>query len=345
MATSGRSDNLAPAWVEHVHALAARIRETACGAMRAALDEGRIDRVADPVSQGAGDVTFGLDVGAEQAILDWAQHVAREEPLSFLTEDAGWRHLGPGPDGTATDLPGFDHGGPRLCIDPVDGTRNLMHDMRSAWSVIALAPAGSAEPRMSDVTYGLVSELPDSRAARFRTLEAHRGAGCTITDSALEGPAGEPVPLHTDADDRVDQGYFPFFHYAPELRPAIAAIAARFFQRIEREEDAETRSCYDDHYICNAGQLVLLALGTYRMIVDARQHVAMERGITSVTTRPYDIAGALLCAREAGCVVRAVDGAELDFPLDAVTPIGFAGWTNVQTAERLGPHLSAALSR
>jgi len=345
MANAGRSDTRGPSWPERVRALADSIRGATRGALQAAIREGRIDRVADPVGQGAGDVTFGLDVAAEAAIEAWAREVARELPLSYLTEDAGWRHLGPGADGEPVNLPDFDHGGPRLCIDPVDGTRNLMHDMRSAWTVVALAGPGAGEPRMSAVIHGLVAELPDSRAARYRVLEATLGEGCTISDSPLDGPRQPGILLQVDSDDRADNGYFPFFHYSPDLRPEIAGIAARFFERIAREESADTRSCYDDHYICNAGQLVLLTLGTYRMIVDARHHVARANGTTTVTTKPYDIAGALLCAREAGCTVRTVDGAELDFPLDAVTPIGFAGWTNAATAERLAPHLLAALSQ
>jgi fructose-1,6-bisphosphatase/inositol monophosphatase family enzyme len=105
------------------------------------------------------------------------------------------------------------------------------------------------------------------------------------------------------------------------------------------------RACWDDQYVSNGGQLALLALGTYRMIADLRASVAARHGRTTLTGKPYDISGAVLCAQEAGCVVTAVDGSPLDFPLDAETPVGFVGWANAATSERLAPHLAMALVR
>ena len=40
----------------------------------------------------------------------------------------------------------FDHGGPRVVIDPIDGTCHLMNDLRSAWTVIGLAGPGEGQP-------------------------------------------------------------------------------------------------------------------------------------------------------------------------------------------------------
>ena len=55
------------------------------------------------------------------------------------------------------------------------------------------------------------------------------------------------------------------------------------------------------------------------------------------------MAGAILCAREAGCVVEHPSGAELDFPLDVSTPVAMASYANRATARRLRPHLQAVL--
>ena len=56
------------------------------------------------------------------------------------------------------------------------------------------------------------------------------------------------------------------------------------------------------------------------------------------------VAGAIVVARAAGCLVETLEGATLDVPLDATTPVGFVGWANAATAARLRPHLQAALS-
>jgi len=338
------------AWEPRLADLARRLREAARGALRSAVADGDLERMTRPVAQGAGDVTFGLDEAAERVLSAWLDERAREGPLSLMTEDAGWRHRGPGPgpgdrSGPPRDLDGFDHGGPRIAIDPIDGTRNLMADLRSAWTVISFCGPGPAQPRLADVDLGLVAEIPDSRAARWRALVAARGAGCRLrtgdlsTDELLDEER-----LEADDDDRADHAYFPFFSYMHDLRPPLAALQAGFFARLARHEGADVRSCYDDQYISNAGQLFLLARGTYRLIVDARQWAAERAGHPTVTSKPYDLAGAVLCAREAGCVVTSIEGDELDFPLDTSTPVGFVGFANRASHERMWPHLQRALA-
>lgn len=313
------------------------------GAAREALDGARSAglgyAVQRPVGQGAGDVTFALDEATEAALDAWFEGAAELGPLSLCSEDRGWRHRGPG-----GELDGFDHGGPRIVVDPVDGTRGLMADLRPAWTVISACGPGPAEPRLSDVRLGLCAELPDSRAARYRYLSAARGAGARLELFELEGDTRvESRSLVADGDDRPDHGFFSFFRYAPSARPDLAAIEADFFARLAREERADTRSCYDDQYISNGGQLALLALGTYRLIADLRAWLAARRGIVTVTSKPYDCAGAILVAREAGCVVTTAAGDPLEFPLDTEAPVTFVGWANAPTAARLAPHLRAAL--
>lgn len=333
------------AWTPRLLDLAARIRSAARRALTEAIAAGRLDDLMRPHEQGAGDVTYGIDVPTEVVLTDWLAEVAREKPISLLTEDAGWRHAGPDGRGGVRDLPDFAHGGPRVVVDPIDGTRNLMADVRSAWTVIGACPPGAEPPRQRDVALGVLTEIPDSRGAIARELWAARGRGAHAREIRLgDGAVVREERLVCDASDRADHGYFPFFRYMADLRPMIARIEADFFARLEREEHAEVRNCYDDQYISNGGQLALLALGKYRMIADLRAHLAERRGASTLTTKPYDISGAVLVAAEAGCAITAAGGAELDFPLDVTTPIGFVGWHNAATRARLERHLAAALA-
>ncbi len=333
-------------WEERLCELAGEIRGATRSSLIQAVERGALDELSRPRAQGAGDWTFGLDLPSEAVVDRWFRSRARERPLSVFTEDRGWRHLGPGArGGDPQSLSDFDHGGPRIAIDPVDGTRNLMADLRSAWTTIALAPPGAAIPRLAEVALGVVAEIPPTNAARFRVLCAHASA-CRLEERSLDQDQETLLgsrTLRVDRDDRAHHGYFPFFRYKPDLRPAIAELEAAFFARLERFEGADLRSIYDDQYISNAGQLVLLALGTYRMVVDARALVARRLGVATVTSKPYDVAAAILCARAAGAVVTAADGSELDFPLDATTPVDMVGYANAATRRRLEPHWLAAL--
>jgi fructose-1,6-bisphosphatase/inositol monophosphatase family enzyme len=345
-------------WLERLVDLSDRIRAAAREALIEAVRGGTLERLSRAAGQGVGDVTYGIDVPAEHAIDRWLAETARETPLSLLTEDSGWRHRGPdvsevaGGKGGIRALDGFDHGGPRISVDPIDGTRVLMCDLRPAWSVIGLAGPGPSEPRIGDVVLGVLSEIPDSRGASYRRLSAIRGGGCRLVerdltedepsaDRRLEAGADQGAARRLDAgaDDRVDHGIFSFFKYMPAERPRIAAIEAAFFARLAETERADVRACFDDQYTSNGGQLALLALGTYRMIADVRAHL-FEKTLTS---KPYDVAGAVICAQEAGAVVTAVDGSPLDFPLDAKTPVSFVGWANRATEKRLSKYLAEVL--
>ena len=333
-------------WLPRLEELAERLRRRARQTMTAALDGGRLGSVSRPVSMGAGDATFGIDAAVEAELSDWFEQQAQRAPLSLLTEDAGWRHRGPDGEGDTRDYGGFDHGGPRICVDPVDGTRHLMLDLRSAWAVIAMAGPGAQIPRQRDALAACLLELPDSRARVARRLSARRGEGTTLAE--LHVASGEILysrPLRVDQDDRLDHGYLPFFAFHPESRGEVARLALDFFKRLEREENVELAHCYDDQYICNAGQMALTALGTYRMVVDPRQFIAERQGRPTQTTKPYDIAGAILCAEEAGAPVASLAGTELDFPWDVETPVSFAAFANRATRDRALPHLLAALAQ
>ncbi|MEO6708600.1 MAG: hypothetical protein ABI054_03695 [Planctomycetota bacterium] len=331
-------------WQARLEALCSQLRTAVRGRIEKSLASDGLAELARPLRAGAGDVTFGIDQCAEDALDRWLTDTARHENISLLSEDTGWRHRGPG-GGGVRELPDFDHGGPRIAIDPIDGTRHLMSDMRSAWSIVSFAPPGAREPRMADLTLGLVSEIPDSRAARWRSLSAIQGRGGMFHERALDSQAlFTERRLGTGSDQRADQGYFAFFRYHPAQRPALAAIEARFFERLAHFEAADVRACYDDQYISSGGQLALVSLGVYRMCADLRAFLgARHPEIPSVPTHPYDLAGAVLVAREAGAVVEAIGGESLDFPIDATTPVSFVAWTNAATRQRLSPHFRSAL--
>ncbi len=327
------------AWRPRLLALCDELRAATRDVLLQAHGSGDLERIARPRSRGAGDWTYGLDLPGEERIAAWQTEVARDAPLSVMTEDAGWRHLGPGPKGDPIALDAFDHGGPRIAFDPVDGTRNLMADLRPAWTVVSFAPAGSGPPRLRDVCAGIVAELPETRARTRRVFHAERGGPCTLELSELEsGELLSTTVLRADDDDRADHGYFPFFRYMADLRPAGAALEAAFFERLERLEGADVRNCYDDQYITSAGQLVMLALGVYRMVVDPRAFLAERRGRPTITTKPYDLAGAVVCAESAGCAITDAEGRALDFPIDTCTPVSFVGYANTVTQRRLEPH-------
>ena len=300
--------------------------------------------------QGLGDTTFGLDVEPEALIAAWAEDHARRAPLSVLTEDRGWRHLVPGGAGGWTATEHWDHGGPRVIFDPVDGTRPLMLGLRSAYLSIAWAAPGPEAPRLADVELAMLHELPTRQAAQaVRWLGATTARG-PQTWRAM-GPPGaawpQPVyhPHRVDSEVQLERACFSFFRFHPNERVALAELEARFLTRLETFEGVNLDHVFDDQYTSNCAQLALITTGSYRLLADLRAWLAHQQGRIAIATKPYDIAAATLIARGAGAVVHDAHGRDLDVVLDAVTPLSFVAYANAATAARLSPHILAAQAR
>jgi len=88
----------------------------------------------------AADTIYHIDRLSEHAILDWfAEHWPKAWPVEVVMEGLEEEGSATFPKGTpvlATKL--------RCILDPIDGTRNIMYDKRSAWILGALAPQRGA---------------------------------------------------------------------------------------------------------------------------------------------------------------------------------------------------------
>ncbi|MBL6721426.1 MAG: hypothetical protein ISQ08_08435 [Planctomycetes bacterium] len=319
-------------WERHLADLGRRVARTTAPLAPA---EGAALR---PASQGAGDASWALDEACEAEVEGWFASRALEGPLSLLTEHHGWRHRGPDGGGGWRELDGFDHGGPRVVCDPVDGTRHLLLRHRAAWCLIALAHAGPDQPRQSEVVLAHAEELPARAGAPARRLGARRGGGAWLSEGATR------EPLRVDADDRLDHGFFSFFAFHPAQRPAVAQLADRVTARWAREEGCSREHCWQDDYISSGGLLLNAALGSQRVVVDARALLPDSTLLHGGTCHPYDLAAPVLILDEAGGSVRGMSGAPFDQPLDAVHAAGFLAFTNRATAARALPALLEELT-
>ena len=333
-------------WPRRLEDLADAIRGTALAWSASGSQE------RNPIAEGAGDVSFDPDVRTEEQISAWFAAAAQAGPLSLLTEETGWRHAGPDPQvggdpsGGAgwKSLPDWDHGGPRIVIDPIDGTRPWLHGLRSAWTVIGLAPPGQAAPTQRDLVWGLVGEIPLPEAGWVRRLTAARGNGCLRTDLPLYGQTPRPPRPCQARDSRsVEAGFYPFFAFDPRLRAPMADLALRFFERLQAEEQLPLSSAYEDPYIASGGQFALLAMGHYPMLADLRPWIPTPDGSATQCAKPYDVAGAILCAQEAGAVVVTPDGQPWEAPLDASTPVGWVAYAGPLAKQQLHPHFRASV--
>src|SRR2546429_5760840 len=65
----------------------------------------------------------------------------------------------------------------RIIVDPIDGTRGLMYQKRSAWVLTGVAPNRGAETNLSDVELAIQTEIPLVKQHLSDCLWAVRGEG------------------------------------------------------------------------------------------------------------------------------------------------------------------------
>jgi fructose-1,6-bisphosphatase/inositol monophosphatase family enzyme len=314
-----------------------RLHETIRAGVSRCLADAR--RAGDPTlanqpgAWGAGDISYAIDTPAEAAVEAFGEDIARTHPVTIVCEGPGVvEHRGAG-SGPAL----------RAIIDPVDGTRSLMHDMRSAWALTGIARDRGEATRLSDIEVAVQTELPTTTAAVYHVMTAVRGQGARIArHDVTTGGVIEEGPLIAPRELPLDNGYLVFTRYLAVERPIVADLERRFLDSALAAHGIDPRLIYDDQYLCSAGQLFLVTTGRYRMLADLRGWLRETRGLANFTAKPYDLA-ALLIYREAGVPVLDAAGDPLDAPLDTETPLSVLAWPNDTLRAAYQPHLRAAM--
>jgi hypothetical protein len=144
--------------LEHARRLLCRLQDHIRDALLAARGR-QAARFARVVAVTAADTIYHIDRLSEHAILDWfARHWPKAWPVEVVMEGLEECEPVTFPEGTPVGRTLL-----RCILDPIDGTRNIMYDKRSAWILAALSrffPEGKAlvariEERLWDELYGL----------------------------------------------------------------------------------------------------------------------------------------------------------------------------------------------
>ena len=328
---------------------AERMRSLLCAMqdhIQARVTEARRSRSSQELSAvGAvtpSDTLYEIDRVGEEAIVGWfAEHWPADWPVELVME---------GDSGEPGAAPRVPAGTPDAAlrwtciIDPIDGTRSLMHDKRSAWVLAAVAPHGGREPaRLRDTFVAAMTELPPTKQPLADQVSAVRGAGLVAERVDLRSGARSAfVPQPSTARD-LRHGFASFARFFPEGKALLAAFEEDLWQRLYGPPDDGAPLIFDDQYICTGGQFYELLVGHDRMLGDLRPLAYARLGRSrSIQCHPYDACVALIL-EEAGCRLTAPDGSPLDFPLDTTSSVAWVGFANPALEAHVRPALDAAL--
>ncbi|MEZ5366732.1 MAG: hypothetical protein R2748_31425 [Bryobacterales bacterium] len=222
----------------------------------------------------------------------------------------------------------------KLILDPIDGTRGLMYDKRSAWALAGLAPHRGAQTSLQDIQVAVMTELPTARQTEADQLSAIRGGGVR----------GRRPPRPSKAKD-FSHGFASFAKFFPQGKAMIAAIEEDFWAGLYGLDPGASPLIFDDQYLSTGGQLYELATGRDRFVADIRPLVFEKIGLkVSLTCHPYDICTAVVLT-ELGGIVETPEGRPVDAPLDTVHPVSWIGFANEDLAQLARPALQRALKK
>lgn len=290
-------------------------------------------------AQTAADTIYAIDRISEAAIVEWFEsRWPMAEPVEVVMEglDDGSLCF---PRGTTPDQTLW-----KCILDPIDGTRGIMYDKRSAWALAGIAPQRGEDTMLSEIFVAAMTELPTSKQWRADQISAVRGGGLrTESVNVLDGSAsGLELQPSRALDFR--HGFSWMAKFFPEGRTLTAQIEERLWDELVGIGRDASPVVFDDQYISTGGAFYELLAGHDRLVGDLRPLVYARLDLeSSLVCHPYDVCTVLLL-EEAGVIYEHPLGGFPDAPLDTTSGITWVAYANPTLAAQARPVLQKVLT-
>jgi len=306
----------------------------------AATERHGLEHLASVDRDEDGDTIYAIDVIGEAIVTRFAERLARDRAFVLVAEGLpGGRRVYPsGGDEAAADC--------WIIVDPIDGTRGLMYQKRSAWILTAVAPNRGPGTSLRDIELAVQTEIPLVKQHLCDQLWAVRGGGAHA--ERYNRLTGErlPIRLRPSGATSIAHGYSTIARFFPSARDELAAIDEAIVRGALGSHAAGKTRCFEDQYASTAGQLYELMAGHDRFVADLRpllRTLLASRGLPpALTCHPYDICCALI-AEESGVIVTGPGGQPLDAPLNVEGEVAWAGYANAHIRAQIEPLLQQEL--
>ena len=298
--------------------------------------------------EGDDDTIYALDRVSEDYLVAWFEReVALERPLLLVAEGLPDQGDGPGMLALPRGI-GADEAEVRILIDPIDGTRGLMFQKRSAWILTGVAPNLGAETRLRDIELAVQTEIPLVKQHLADTLWAVRGEGMAAERYNRVTDERTPLALHPDTSASIAHRFATVARYVPGARIELSEIDEEVMRAALGLVQRGKSQSFEDQYISSGGQLYGLVAGQDAFVADLRALIeallARDGRALGIACHPYDLATALI-AEEAGVLLTDARGEPLDAPLDVRADVAWVGYANALIRAQMEPGLLAALVR
>jgi fructose-1,6-bisphosphatase/inositol monophosphatase family enzyme len=277
--------------------------------------------------EAASDTIYSIDVTAENTFRSLFDELRRQHSFVLIGE------------GLAEEQQIDTASAWRIIVDPIDGTRGLMYQKRSAWILTGVAPNRGLATSLDDIVLAVQTEIPIVKQHLADQLWAIRGLGVSAERfNRLTGERQSFRPKPSQAET-IAHGFATVSRFFPGAREELAAIDEEIVYGAVGPVQRGKAQCFEDQYISTGGQLYELIMGHDRFIADIRPLMRI-----GMCCHPYDICTELI-ARETGVIVTDAEGQPLRAPLDVTTDISWVGFANADIRSQIEPLMQAALRK
>ncbi len=201
------------------------IHEAIRDAVVSAGERSAPEAMARVVSEGPDDTVFEIDRISEQELVVRFEELARERSLVLVMEGQETQGGLALPLGTNPDEAEL-----RLIVDPVDGSRGLMYQKRSAWILTGVALNRGPHTTLADIELAVQTEIPTVKQHLCDSLWAISGDG--VYGERLNRLTREIMPLSPGPSSAttIGQGYGGVARFVPGARAELATIDDRVYE-------------------------------------------------------------------------------------------------------------------
>lgn len=307
------------------------------------LVSGADQDLALPVAHQGGDTIFEIDRRVEpileRIISGWKGHGNSLEVVCEGLGESGRQKFG------HSDSPS-DY---RLMIDPIDGTRNIMYDKRSAWFLAAIAPERGESTRLKDAVAAVMVELPSSKQGWADCFVAVEGHSTTGRRMRLGSDEARQLDIRPSTATSLEFGFAQVSNFFPGTKLLASDLMERIVGQTLGTVEPGKALVFEDQYITTGGQMVELMLGHDRFCCDLRPlfYDILQRqtggSVRGLECHPYDVAG-LLVAQQAGVILTDGFGRPLDASFSVDEGVHWCGYANEELRQIIAPVIESWLS-
>jgi fructose-1,6-bisphosphatase/inositol monophosphatase family enzyme len=318
-----------------------RVHEHIRDRVVAACEATALEQLAAVTGHEGGDTIFAIDRVSEVVLLEQFAELGAKVPFRLVAEGLGESGVHDFPLGVSPDALQYV-----VIVDPIDGTRGLMYQKRSAWILTGIAPYRGDHTCLSDIMLAVMTEIPLVKQHLSDTLWAIKGQGAQAARFDRVRGTTVALPIRPSQATTIRQGFGNIARFFPGDRARLAAVDDKVVTSMLGEAPQGRALSFEDQYISTGGQFYELLMGHDRWLADVRPLLLAPADRLGsqpmLCCHPYDVCTELV-AREAGIIVCQANGLPLDAPLDVHSPVSWVAVANATLAQQLIPALQQAL--